>query len=203
MSLSEDFGMYYNSTYVGYRKPDGSVVPFYVESVEHDNDVLDLSSLDGQAYSAIAYSDVALNALRFYGILTNSDGRNMGKSVCVNEGKLVFELPDSRYIKYLNQYYWVSYRAQRTTKKGISARRITGVPNFDYTVVAAMFSEVNDENIIGNCFLKKGDELHYKGVHVGDYGEGGDSIVLVPEASHLVRPVQRELPQCQISVSVE
>lgn len=188
MALHDDFAMYYNGTYVGYRK-EGDVVPFYIESVDTDRSMFDFT----EATESEMFGDLALSALQFYGNIG-------GNRVCIghDDPDLVLEMPDSKYIQFRGRYYWVSWRANRSTKKGMSQRRLSGLPQFNNEVARAMFSEQPAPNVIAGCLLRQNNELHYKGVVVGSIND--NVVELVPEASHLSRFVGREMPECQVTI---
>ncbi|QQG33701.1 hypothetical protein PQC34_gp033 [Cronobacter phage A24] len=188
MALHDDFAMYYNGTYVGYRK-EGDVVPFYIEAVDTDRSIFDYS----EATESEMFGDLALSALTFYG---NIDGNRV--NINHDDPNLVLEMPDSKYIQFRGRYYWVSWRANRSTKKGMGQRRLSGLPHFNTEVARAMFSERSAPNVIAGCLLRQNNELHYKGVVVGSIND--NEVVLVPEAAHLLRFVSREMQECQVSV---
>lgn len=201
MALSEDFNMYYGATYIGYRRDDNKVVPFYVEGVSHNNDRLDLEGLSSREYNRVAYSDDAIDALDFSGVIENANGDNQRITIGHNDPRLIFEMPDSKYVLLRNVYHWISWRSNRSTKKGMCQRRISGAPQFNFNLAKAMFDETPAAGVIGNCLLHKGEELHYKGVIIGSWI--GDEISLVPEASHLLKLVNKEIPECQTTVQTE
>ncbi|MCS5736904.1 hypothetical protein, partial [Herbiconiux daphne] len=145
-----------------------------------------------------AHGEDAYNALVFNGSLHPAGSRSRQMSVNVNREQLVFDLPDPRYIRLNGRYHWVSYRPNRSTKKGLCSRRVSGVPQFTNVVVHELYNQGTDENIIGGCFLRQGTNLDYKGVAIGNID--GNNITLVNEASHLARVLQRELPNCQITI---
>lgn len=188
MALHDDFAMYYNGTYVGYRQ-DGDVVPFYIEAVDTDRSIFDIS----EATEAEMFGEQALSALTFYG---NKGGNRA--TINHDDPNLVLEMPDSKYIQFRGRYYWVQWRANRSTKKGMGQRRLSGIPQFNNEVARAMFSELPVPNVIAGCLLRQNNELHYKGVVVGSIND--NEVVLVPEASHLLRFVSREMAECQVSV---
>lgn len=189
MALHDDFAMYYNGTYVGYRK-EGDVVPFYIEAVDTDRSLFDFS----EASEAEMFGDQALSALTFYG---NIDGNRA--TINHDDPNLVLEMPDSKYIQFRGRYYWVQWRANRSTKKGMGQRRLSGIPQFNSEIARAMFSEHAAPNVIAGCLLRQNNELHYKGVVVGSIN--GNEVVLVSEAAHLLRFVSREMQECQVSVA--
>lgn len=194
MAMSDDFHMYFNGTYVGLNR-EGYIMPFYVEMIENDSSIFDYDDHPESEW----FGELALSALNFRGILTDTDGRNRQVVINHDDPDLVLEMPDSKYIQYRQRYYWVSWKANRSTKKGLCSRRLVGLPNFNYDVAAAMFSIEPVPNVYGGCLLIQGNELHYKGVVVGSVD--GEAITLVPEAAHLLRLVTREIPQCQTTVA--
>lgn len=199
MALSDDFGMYYCSTYVGYRDPEHGLLPFQIEAVTHDNNVMNLRAMSASDRETLGFSDDALDALVFHGTVRYPNGNYENRSVPHTDDKLVLELPDSRYIKWRNRYYWVSYRANRSTKKGLTSRRVCGMPVFDWDTIAEFFSERKYPEVSGNVFLKTDDDLRYKDVYIGKFV--GEGIELFPEAAHLLRSVSQEYPECQTVVS--
>lgn len=199
MALSDDFGMYYCSTYVGYRDPEHGVLPFQIEAVTHDNNVMNLRAMSGSDRETVGFSDAALDALVFHGTVRYPSGDYVNKSVHHSDARLILELPDSKFIKYRNRFHWISYCANRSTKKGITSRRMTGLPVYDWDTLAAFFSEESYPEVSGGVFLKTDDDLRYKDVYIGKFV--GEGIELFPEAAHLVRSVTREYPGCQVEVS--
>ena len=196
--LHDDFGMYYSSTYVGVRQPNGKVNVMFVESVQNDDEMFNLRNYpSGRARQAAEFGDDAYNAMVFHGNVSNGgSGRGNSRSVSVASDTLVFDLPDPKYIKIDNQYHWASYRANRSTKKGLSDRRFNCGIRLTPRVAYAMFNNEPDENIIGGIFLRNGNKLDYKGVPIGDVN--GNNVTLYAEAAHLTRVLQQEWPECQI-----
>lgn len=197
MSLHDDFGMYYNTTFVGVKDADGHISPFWIEHVSNDDGMVDLEEVS----NADAHGDMAYEALVFNGQLTRPDGQVVRHAESMIDNRLVLDSPDPQYVKIRNRYHWVSYRASRSTKKGLCDRRIVSTALFNHELVSALFNQGDDENIIGRVFLKRGNELEYKGVVIGEVN--GDNFTLVAEAAHLAREIQKELPECQITVLTE
>lgn len=206
MSLSEDFGMYYGSTFVGYRNRDGEIEPFSIDTVSFDERVLSLRELSRAERERVGYTEEAMNALVFHGAVYNG-GSYEARAIKHSDPNLVLELPDSKFVKIRNTFHWVSYRANRTTKKGLTQRRVCGLPSFTWENILEFLSEKVHPETFGNVFLKTGDDLRYKDVYIGKFiGEptdGGHIIELFPEASHLSRAVSREIPNCQVTVQTE
>lgn len=197
MSLHDDFGMYYNGTFIGYRQNNGKVIPFAVDSVSNDGDLFSLRNYPSSQRPRMEHGEEAYNALVFNGTLYDGRNRN-GRSVGIAEDRLVFDLPDPKYVKVGNQYHWVSYRANRSTKKGMCSRRIACALAFSDQIAALMYDETPDENVIGRVFLRNGSKLDYKGTPVGQLD--GVNVTLFTEAAHLSRVLQQEWPECQITV---
>lgn len=197
MSLHDDFGMYFGNTYIGVRQSNGKVYPMWVESVQNDSDLFNLRSIPSSQRAAAEHGDEAYNALVFYGNVFNGRSRNH-REVGMASDTLVFDLPDPKYIKVGDAYHWASYRANRSTKKGLSDRRFSCSVRLTEQIAMAMFNDVEDENIIGGIFLRNGNKLDYKGVPVGDVD--GVNVVLYAEAAHLARVLTAEWPECQITV---
>lgn len=195
--LHDDFGMYYNGTYIGVRQASGKVNVMYVESVQNDDERFNLRSYpSGRARQAAEFGDDAYNAMIFHGNVSGAGSQRHSRSIPVSSGQLVFDLPDPKYIKIENNYYWASYRANRSTKKGLSDRRFSCNTRLTPRVAYAMFNDIEDENIIGGIFLRNGNKLDYKGVPVGDVD--GVNVTLYAEAAHVAKVLQKEWPECQI-----
>ena len=204
MSLSEDFGMYFGGTFVGYRNSDGVIEPFSVDTVSHDNRVLDLRELSRSERDRVGYTEEAMDALVFHGSIYNG-GEYASRAIKHSDPNLVLELPNSKFVKIRNKFHWVSYRANRTTKKGLTQRRVCGLPSFTWENVLSFLSETPLPETFGNVFLKTDDDLRYKDVYIGKFigeasADGVHVIELFPEASHLSRAVSREIPNCQITI---
>lgn len=196
MAMSDDFHMYFNGTYVGLNR-EGYIVPFYIEMIQNDSAIFDYDDHPESEW----FGDLALSAITFRGVVNNPDGSTSQVSINHDDPDLVLEMPDSKYITYRGRYYWVSWKANKSTKKGLCSRRLSGMPTFNNETVAAMFSIESVPNVYADCLLITGNELHYKGVVVGSFND--NNIVLVPEAAHLLRLVSREIPQCQTTVAAE
>lgn len=199
MSLSDDFGMYYNNTYVGYNHPTLGLLPLNIEGVGHDSSVMNLREMSSSERETIGFSDAALDALTFHGTFYDpNQGTYVTEVIPYNSSRLVLDLPDPKFIKWRNQYYWVSYRANRSTKKGITHRRMAGMPAFDWNILAEFFKTQPVEGVRGGVYLQVGTDLRYKDVYIGTIS--GSSIELFAEAAHLLRSVTREFPECQVLV---
>lgn len=200
--LHDDFGMYFGGTFVGYRNSDGKVYPFQVGHVSNDDELYDRNSVPRDQRDRADHGDDAHNALVFHGTAFLPNGRTREMSVHLNRGQLILELPDSRYIKLGERHVWVQYRSNRSTKKGIESRKLV-LPRsigFDHRVVAALYDESPDNLVFGGVFLKCSDgRLEYKGVTIGEI-DVRNNISLDPDAQHLQRTLQREIPNCQITV---
>lgn len=197
MSLHDDFGMYYNSTYIGVRQNNGKVFPLLVDSVSNDSDLFNLRNYPSSQRQAAEHGDEAYNALVFNGTLFNGRSRS-SRSCAIATDNIVFELPDPKYVKVDNQYYWCSYRANRSTKKGLCERRFSSMLRMTDKTAYLMFNDEPDDNIIGRVFLRNGSKLDYKGVPIGDVE--GVNVTLYAEAAHLVRVLQQEWPECRITL---
>lgn len=198
MSLHNDFGMYYSGSYIGVIQESGEILPFYVECVTNNRSLFDLNSIPRSYRAREEYGDAAYNALVFHGNLYGSNGRVKAYHACVATNTLVFDLPDPKYIKINNQYYWCSYRSNRSTKKGLCDRRFSSNIQLSSDVAYSLFNEIEDENIIDGIFLRHGNKLDYKGIPIG--GINGTDVALCAEANHLSKVLQKGWPECQITV---
>lgn len=197
MSLHDDFGMYYNNTFIGLQQRDGRIFPLWVESVSNDSDLFNLRNFPSAQRVAAEHGDEAYNAMVFNGTKFNGRGTSSASAAVASEN-IIFDLPNPKYIKVDNNYYWCSYRANRSTKKGLCDRRFSSTLRLTNKVAYAMFNDEPDENIIGRVFLKNGNKLDYKGVPIGNLE--GTAVTLYREAAHLERVLQQEWPECQITL---
>ncbi|UIW10516.1 hypothetical protein PQC38_gp040 [Aeromonas phage BUCT695] len=196
MSLCDDFHMYYSGTFVGVVGRNSVIEPFYVDGVSYNPNIMDL---DNEPMSRV-YSDEAIQALTFTGTRYSGESRN---TRTIPYADLVLEMPDSKYIKLGNSYHWVTYRSQKSTKKGLCSRRLTGVGNVNERVVYELFNGSDDNCIVANVFYINGDNLNYKGVPVGNINAARTEASLVHDAAHLKRFVEKEFGGCQVTVLAE
>lgn len=198
--LTDDFSMYYSGTYVGLKDEAGVVQPFQIDAITHDNSVLDFSEMTRQQRDRAAYSQEAEDALLFHGTVMGADGQYRNVSISHTDPNLVLDLPEPAYVKIGSTFIWASYRANRSTKKGLTQRRICSRFLFRWENIKAFFNQTQYPEVIGGVFLRVGSDLRYKDVSIGNF-VSDDAIEVFAEARHLVRFLAKELPQCQISVS--
>lgn len=200
MSLHDDFGMYYNNTYIGVQQASGVVLPMWVDHVSNDSEKFNLRNYPQNRRRQMEHGEEAYNALVFNGNVY--DGRNYHqRSISMDSNLLIFDLPDPKYIKIGSNFHWVSYRANRSTKKGMNERRWSSNTPLNATSAFQMFNNNQHDEVIGGIFLKRGNVLCYKGVCIGDLAD--TAVDLYPDAAHLQRVLEQEWPECQITVKAE
>lgn len=151
MSLASDMGMYYRSTYIGYRTSGGRVLPFYVHEVE------------GQGND---YSQESMDSLVFTGIVLYDD-REQHKSVELASGSLVLELPELGYIIVNNRPRWLSYKPVQQASKGLSSRRLVG-STLNGGVAKLIFKAVHEQpDNLARQFCFHNGKILYKGLNIG------------------------------------
>lgn len=166
MSLRDDFNMYYNSTTVGYRV-DGLLVPFVITDIRM-----------GRGFDNDDFSNEAVSALKFSGYYNNDRGQVIEVTVPHDDENLVLEMPELGYILYRDKPMFLYWKPQRSTKKGMCGRRISGHNGrFNYEMSQIIYKMVNDNPMeLTRYFLKHENNLHYKGRIIGTYE--GDVITL-------------------------
>lgn len=141
-----DLNMYYSETYVGYRLGE-HVVPFYIRGV--------VSSRNGPKY---------------IGHIVQWDGESRSHECLLSDDNLVLDTPEVGYVKVGRNWKWLTMAmTQRSTKKGITSRRLSGGISMNDSVALEIYKrneEVNGDYIRLH-FNKMSDGLHYKGVKVG------------------------------------
>lgn len=189
MALYEDFNMYYSSTYVGYTDESGDNHAFFVDHVTYDREVYD--------FEAHQNSELEKDSLLFIGWLTDGQTRK----ISINDPNLSLEMPNSQYIRNNGMLVWVSWTANRSTKKGMAARRIKTTPihmRLTHSVAESMFSQNPQEDIFSEVLAKDGDHLVYKGVTIGNWE--GQVITLDSSASYLKAFVEEEVQGCLVNI---
>lgn len=181
MSLARDFHNYYGECYIGYRnRAGGPIVPFYVSNIR-----------TGRNRNEDDYSQGAVDALRFSGYTINQDGQtNNIENLTLESNKIILEIPELGYAKIGNTWYWLSYKPQRSTKKGICGRRLDGLRGRRMDDATAQAIYVASENEpLRNHFLVDEGKLMYKGRQVGLCQREGHFDLYIPYRylSHFIR----------------
>lgn len=189
MSLARDFVNYYGSTFVGYRRREGDpLIPFYVRDVRV-----------GRNRNGEDYSVEAMNALRFVGC-TVENGVEQDCEVTLSSGKLELEMPELGYVTLGNgRTYWLSFRPQRSMRKGLCSRRVEGLGgmNLGSEVATAIYKAHNEKpDPLQRHFHLKDGKVNYKGREVGTY-QGDNYNLYVPYRylTHFLRKVFGEVIQ--------
>lgn len=224
MPLSNDHRMYYRSSFVGMKQPDGTVLPFYVDEVfcdrniydpheayirdggeihgdydEDDHDEFSESPYDVEVPQSYYYCQEAYDSLRFSGrVVRNGSFEATHGSVPISD--LVLETPTAGYLKIGESFIYTEYRPIRQAKKGITSERLSYSGNTRFNrVVEALYSEQRDPRIKMNGALVVDTNVMYKGVRIGHL-EDGVVVIDVAEASYLSRWIQKELGECRVQV---
>lgn len=154
MSLADDYNMYYGNTYVGLPDQNGVVMPFYVTGITR-----------GRDFNNNDYGHEAMLALKFSGIHYTDRGEEE-KTVVYT--KLILDMPDLGYVKYMGRNYFLTWRPTRSTKKGLCDRRISGVNRIDPSFVKEIFKTVHEKpDVLSRQFLTEDGKVKYKGYVVG------------------------------------
>jgi hypothetical protein len=212
--LSEDFNMYYSSSYIGYRDAPGeTILPFYIEAVNfRDDDEIvnefrdyqgDLSDsyYDSEYYND--YSEMAYPDLIFSGIVYNYDGTNTYRTVAgYRSENLVFDNPLSCFVRYSQEgrsKTWFTYRTNRSVKKGVANNRISVGLGSPHTMLD-IFKSFSMTQLERDYWVSEDGFICYRhNVIVGKIE--GDQVTLDPEATHLTEDIEELFPQCQITVA--
>lgn len=184
MSLAEDFTMYYGGSYVGLKKGD-DVIPFLVQEVYMKDGVL-------------GYSQEAEEGLVFRGEEIHR-GETISLDISFKDDNLILDTPNPKYIQtQRGADLWITFRPNRTTKKGITNRKIVGVNNVSNEVIIKIFSNKHHKDVIMGCYLKKDGTIFYKGLKIGEYE--GDVFSIYEEASYHAKILSAEVSGCQIQL---
>lgn len=173
MSLCDDFGMYYNNTYVGYMHR-GKVLPFFVTSVSR-----------GRNFEDNDYSEQAVENLIYRGHVLHPDGEFRDGMGSVAEGKIVLDMQELGYVTVPGRPpVWLSWKPQRSTKKGLCHRRVDGVRgDINRRMAQGVFDMWGNTNIVERQFAVDGEELLYKGRSIGT--KIGDTFTVRPQYQYL------------------
>ncbi len=195
--IRHDFDMYYTGTYIGVRDTNDSskINPFYVERIDYDTEVHDGDISDPECVNGLIFcGSEVLN--------TNGETRHREVTGLYNED-LVTELPNLGYIKLANgNFKWVTYRPNRTVKKGITGRRLEGISMLNHRTAYALYHTEGNGRISSDYIKKEfnGTQyLMYKGLVVGEFTTVTD-IVIEPEIEHQINRIREENPECQVTV---
>lgn len=192
--LQRDFEMYYVGSYIGVvNEGTGKVNPFYIESVTYDDALGDGSVSNPEAVNGLVFSGLEI---------TNENGRTRRRTVVGLENEqLVTDLPELGYLKIAGHYKWVTYRPNRTVKKGIVNRRIT-LHYLDGVVMWAIFNQ-EDNGRISKDYVKRelgdGVFLEYKNQIVGKFNSDTE-IEIEPEMEFQISRIREENEGCQVTV---
>lgn len=193
MSLAEDFSMYYGGSYVGIKRGD-DVLPFLVNEVYTDSDIYSNTGDSEQDYS-----EEAEDALVFRGEIVQNNGDTRSARISYRDEDLILELPDPKYIKIRRGFIWVTFRPSRSTKKGLTNRKVSGISNLTNEVLRKIFSKEEPEEVMFGCYLKRSGKLYYKGMEIGTFE--GDNYTICKEATFHAKVLSGRLEGCQIHVT--
>lgn len=184
MSLRDDYNMYYGGTWVGFR-PEGSdiVRPFCVQDVSYSTRRFNPQS------EAERYGEQAIEALKFMGYYVQ-DGDHVQAEGFLGDGRFVLDNPDLGYVTVGGRKIWTTYRPHRSTKKGLTPRRVAGWPNggrAEREFLENLYKDVStmvDPN--DRLFdMRENGTLFYKGREIATTNDG---MLSVHEAFNHVKP---------------
>ncbi len=192
--LQRDFEMYYSGSYIGVMNEEtGKVNPFYIETVGYDSNYGDGSVRNPEAVNGLVFSGSEV---------IDSRGNVRRRTVTGLENPLlVTELPDLGYINLSGQLHWVTYRPNRTVKKGIVNRRLT-INHIDSRIMWGIYNQ-EDNGRISKDYAKRtlgdGVFLEYKNQIVGKFLSDTE-IEIEPEMEFQLSRIQEENEGCQIQI---
>ncbi len=194
MQLQRDFEMYYVGSYVGAKlEEDGQIYPFYIESVSYDTDYGDGSVRNPEAVNGLVFSGY---------IVTGEDGNTRRHSITGLENPLlVTELPDLGYVKVGGRLQWITYRPNRTVKKGIVNRRLT-LQFLDSRIMWGIYNQATNGRISKDYVKRElgdGVFLEYKNQIVGKFNSDTE-IEIEPEMEFQLSRIQEENEGCQVTI---
>lgn len=196
MSLAEDFSMYYSGSYVGVNH-EGQVVPFLVNEVYSNRDIYNPSNFSREERRSMEYSKISEDSLVFRGDLLLQH-ETIQKDISFRDEDLILETPDPKYIKVRGGWSWITFRPSRTTKKGITNRKLVGVPSMTSSVLRKIFSEEEHDEVISGCYLKHNGKILYKGLIIGEYE--GNNFTICRDAIYHGKILERKVEGCQVTM---
>lgn len=195
MSLPDDFGMYYSGTYVGIQERDGTITPFYVDSVRWNPS----ASIDRDSVNDVSNT----RHLVFRGNKLIKNPSNQGESyyyqnpITVSISDLILDVPLLGYYEVSGQKdpVWLYHLPQRSTKKGFTNNKTNigqYVRNGNMPFLKLIYDIFNDTRTkVGRDFYQnmKNNNLCYKGVVIGKIVPE-DGVVLKKSATYLTPLVE-------------
>lgn len=159
MSLARDFHNYYGNCYVGFRpERNGQLRAFFVTNVN-----------TGRNHNDNDYSDEAVNNLRFSGYYLIDGERREVNNTTLSAGKLELEMPELGYVHRNNRHMYLTFRPQRSMRKGMCGRRVDGCQgNMGDGLAEAIYDSVHHvPDALRRQFAIDDGKLMYKGRRIG------------------------------------
>lgn len=172
MSLRDDLERYFAGTWVGFMV-NGVSTPMYVQGMDRPRGV-----------SSDDYSLDAMDQHKFIGYRVQPDGTRVECNGTIRRGNINIEMKELGYVVDGNQPLWLSWRPNRSTKKGLCCRRTHGLPanmnSGDFisdSIAASIFEMWNTTNAVERQFHKsEGGILLYKGHEIGTHDNEGFTV---------------------------
>ena len=184
MSLRDDFSMYYGGTWLGYRPAGSEVIyPFCVQDVGYSSRRFNPTS------EAERYSEQAIAALKLVGYYWNGED-NVSVEGFIGDGMFVLDNPELGYVTVNGNKVWTTYRPHRSTKKGLTARRVAGWPSGGRNEREFLLNLYRDVSTMVDpnerlFDLRENGRLNYKGRHIATESDG---VMSVNPAFNHVKP---------------
>ena len=171
MSLARDFHNYYGNCYVGFRpERNGQLRAFFVTNVQTGRNMQDND-----------YSDDAVQALRFSGYYVLDGERRDINHTTLSSGKIELEMPELGYVHHRNRHMHLTFRPQRSMRKGLCGRRVDGCQgNLGDSLAEAIYDSVHHQPCsLRRQFAVVDGALMYKARKIGT-SEGDQFSVFNP-----------------------
>lgn len=180
MSLARDFVNYYGNCYIGFRPNVNSpLLAFYVTNVN-----------TGRNFGDGDYTDEAMDALRFSGYYVLDGERREINNTTLGAGKIDVEMPELGYIRYRDRDLYLTFRPQRSMRKGLCGRRVEGCQgNLGDAMAEAVYASVQHQpDSLRRQFAITDGSLMYKGRKVGtSVGDNFEVFIPYRYLGHFVR----------------
>ena len=191
--LQDDLHMYYGSTYVGYMLR-GKLMPFYVEDVRQTG------------INPNNFTEEAVRRCTFMGrvLKDNGDFTDVMQGT-VEEGTIVLDMQELGFTQVGDSVRWLSWRPNRSTKKGLCGRRVDGFGNnneLNRNFVIGIFKSWRDKSVMERMFHVDDDgNLLYKNFQIGTKNRTG--IKLKFKFAYLMLFVNRVFADVPVAVMEE
>lgn len=182
--LKRDYDWYYCGTWLGLWVGENTY-PFYIDNVIFSGEVDEW----GDAVNSEEEED--LGSLSFEGYYYDGNSTHHTE-ICVEDYKLIYELPNLGVFDINGRDTWLRYMPQRSVKKGLSCNRVFPNVRLSNDLVYQIFSRGYRPNKYNFSFVE--DTVLYKGSMVVGKINGND-LVLTEGADYLAPMLEKQVEE--------